>query len=99
MSPTATETGPIDVTFAATLTQGGVNAPGSWTVVVMTDSARVFGTRRPVKVAGTMDGHAFEATLLPLGDGTHILPVKAAVRKAIGKGPGDDVAIHLHQRR
>ncbi|WP_053205475.1 DUF1905 domain-containing protein [Jiangella muralis] len=99
MSATATETGPIDVRFGATLTQGGVNAPDSWTVVVMADSARVFGTRQPVKVAGTMDGHPFEATLLPLGDGTHIVPVKAAVRKAIGKGAGDDVTIHLQHRR
>ncbi|SDU77793.1 DUF1905 domain-containing protein [Jiangella alkaliphila] len=98
MPPTATEAGPIDVTFTGALTQGGVNAPGSWTVVVMTDSAEVFGTRQPVKVAGTMDGHPFAATLLPLGDGTHILPVKAAVRKAIGKGAGDDVAIHLQHR-
>jgi hypothetical protein len=33
-----------------------------------------------------------------MGDGTHILPVKAALRKAIGKGPGDEVAIELRQR-
>ncbi len=90
MSSTATE-------FTATLTQGAVE-PGGWVVVVVTDSAEIFGTRQPVKVAGLMDGAPFETTMLPLGDGTHILPVKAALRKAIGKGPGDDVAVQLRRR-
>lgn len=97
MSSTATETSPIEVTFTATLTQGEVE-PGGWVVVVVANSAEVFGTRQPVKVAGLMNGEPFETTMLPLGDGTHILPVKAALRKAIGKGPGDEVAIQLRQR-
>lgn len=83
--------------FTATLTQGDVE-PGGWVVVVVANSAEIFGTRKPVKVAGVMDGEPFETTMLPLGDGTHILPVKAALRRAIGKGPGDDVAVELRQR-
>ena len=63
-----------------------------------------FGSKEAlfVEIVGSMTGDAGDRVhheRPELGDGTHILPVKAAVRKAIGKGPGDDVAIHLHQRR
>ena len=32
------------------------------------------------------------------GDGTHKLPMKAAVRKAIGKEAGDTVTVRLEER-
>jgi hypothetical protein len=35
---------------------------------------------------------------MAMGDGTHKLPVKAGVRKAIGKEKGDAVIVQLEER-
>src|SRR5689334_15828380 len=82
--------------FDAQLRKG--ENPGAWTCVVMDDVQELFGTRGLVKIRGAIDGEPFVGALMAQGDGTHRLPVKAALRKAIGKQAGDTVDVRIDER-
>jgi hypothetical protein len=85
----------LDHTFTAPIEKDGAFA----TFLTVPGSADLLGTRRPVKVGGTIDGHPFAAMLMPSGAGPHWLPLKAAVCRLIGKGrAGEEVTVRIEER-
>ena len=82
--------------FDAQLYKG--DNPGAWTCVLMDDVRELFGTRGLVRIRGMIDGERFVGALMAQGDGTHRLPVKATLRKAIGKEAGDTVHVRIDER-
>ncbi len=72
---------------------------GGWTYVALPeipkDKEAAFGI---VKVRGAIDDYELDGvTLMPLGNGTMIMAVKAAIRKQIGKEEGDKVRVTLYR--
>lgn len=85
----------LDASFTAVIEKDG-SFP---TYVELSGSDAVLGTRRAVKVTGTIDGHPFAATLMPSGGGPHWLPLRAAICQDIGKSQaGEEVSVRLQQR-
>ena len=87
------QTAPIHQTFTAT-----IEVRGNWACVTWPGSVAFFGSPRPVKVRGTMNGIAFQTTFLPWGDGTQFLPVSKKLLKAMQTHPGDSIEVYLEER-
>ena len=82
--------------FDARLCRG--DNPGAWTCVVMDNVPELFGTRGLVKIRGAIDGEPFTGALMPQGGGTHRLPVRAALRRTIGKAADDTVHVRIDEQ-
>lgn len=72
---------------------------GSWTIVkVPFNAKKVFGSAGHSRIMGSIDGIPFKGLgLMPMGEGVHCFPVKAELRKIIGKNSGDTVNVILEK--
>jgi hypothetical protein len=69
---------------------------GTWTYLnIPMDISQTFGSKGQVKVRGTINGHSFRSTALPMGDGTHYLVVGKDIRDQIQANQGDTVKVSL----
>jgi len=59
---------------------------------------RIFQNVRAGKSSGYRRRHAFRSSFMALGNDMHKLPLKADLRKAIGKEAGDTIIVHLMER-
>jgi hypothetical protein len=87
-------TGPIR--FKAKLLRPAAPKGATWSFFVLPMAASgKLPTRSMVTVDGTIDGHPFQATLAPDGQGGHWLKVDRALREATGAAVGDPVTLAI----
>jgi hypothetical protein len=86
----------LNKNFTATMQKS--SNKGGWTFVIWPESAEFFKTHGLVKVRATVDGEPIESSFMALGNGMHKFPIKADIRKKIGKEAGEDVTICLLER-
>ena len=71
---------------------------GTWTYLdIPLEIAEKLRGKGQIKVAGTVNGHPFQTSARPHGDGTHYIVVNKSIRDAIQVTPGDVVHVAMAQ--
>jgi hypothetical protein len=71
---------------------------GAWTFLpIPFDVETAFGSRARVPVSGTINGFSFRNSLMPVGDGTHLLTVSKELQAGAKAGAGDMVRVTLER--
>jgi hypothetical protein len=87
-----TQSNPLN--FKAELTGRGPS--GAWTYLrILFSVDQVFGRKGQVPVRATVNGFTFRNSLMPRGDGTHILGIGKDILAGAGAATGDTVAVEL----
>lgn len=78
--------------FKSRLTSRG--PAGAWTFLEIPFSVEeAFGSKARVPVSGTMNGFAFQNSVMPNGDGTHSMMVNKALQAGAKATAGDFVSV------
>jgi hypothetical protein len=80
--------------FSAALVARGPR--GAWTFLPIPFSVeKEFGGKGRTPVSGTLNGFAFQNSLMPRGDGTHSMMVGKELRAGANAKPGDKVKVSV----
>jgi hypothetical protein len=72
----------------------GKGPKGSWTFLPIPFSVEAeFGSKAQVPVMGTINGFPFRNSLIPEGDGTHLMMVSKILKDGAGVSNGDTVSV------
>jgi hypothetical protein len=70
-----------------------------WTYIELSEEQAALinpGVRTSYRVKGKLDDYVIEkSAILPMGNGGFIMPLNAAIRKALRKGKGCELKVHL----
>jgi len=70
-----------------------------WTYIEISEEQAAHlnpGVRTSYRVKGTLDKHPVEKiAIMPMGNGSFIMPLNATIRKSIKKGVGDELLVKL----
>lgn len=84
------------IRFKAKLSRPVQPKDAAWTFLVLpAEASAKLPARSQVTVDGTIEGHSFQATLDPDGQGSHWLKVDKALREAAGARAGSMVALEI----
>ncbi|WP_242107151.1 YdeI/OmpD-associated family protein [Luteimonas aquatica] len=87
---------PAKIRFSTKLLRPSSPKTASWSFLVLPESASAkLPTRNMATVDGSLNGHPFQATLAPDGQGSHWLKIEKALREAAGVEVGETVRLEI----